>query len=121
MSLEVTSSPEPQPDSRGRRLESWKEIAAYLGRDVTTVRRWEKREALPVYRLQHSKLGSVYAYTLELDAWREKEADRETLGGATDAPDAAAGHQPARIRPVRRWLVAGGVAVVGLLVAKKTL
>jgi tetratricopeptide (TPR) repeat protein len=117
MPLEVTSSPEAQPDSRGRRLESWKEIAAYLGRDVTTVRRWEKREGLPVYRLQHGKLGSVYAYTLELDAWRDKEAHRETLAGATDVPDAAAGPQPARIRAVRRWLVVGGVAAVGLLVA----
>ena len=25
------------------RLDSWKEIAAYLDRDVTTVQRWEKR------------------------------------------------------------------------------
>src|SRR5712672_1398726 len=60
--------------AHGRRLESWKEIAAYLGRDVTTVRRWEKREALPVHRLHHSKLGSVYAYTTELDAWRNGRA-----------------------------------------------
>ena len=117
MSLEVTSSPEVQPDSRGRRLESWKEIASYLGRDVTTVRRWEKREGLPVYRLQHSKLGSVYAYTLELDAWRDKEAHRETLAGATDVPEGEADHPTARIRPVHRWLIAGGVAVVALLVA----
>ena len=116
MSIEVTSNPETQPDSRGRRLESWKEIAAYLGRDVTTVRRWEKREGLPVYRLQHSKLGSIYAYTSELDAWR----DRETLAGGTDAPDAPdarADHRPTRIRRVHRWLIAGGVAVVALLVA----
>src|SRR5579864_3901863 len=110
MSLEVTSSPEPQPDSRGRRLESWKEIAAYLGRDVTTVRRWEKREGLPVYRVQHSKLGSVYAYTAELDAWRDKEKRGGTLAGATDAADAEADHPTARIRPVWRWLIAGGVA-----------
>ena len=27
-----------------RRLDSWKEIAAYLNRDVTTVQRWEKRK-----------------------------------------------------------------------------
>jgi tetratricopeptide (TPR) repeat protein len=113
MSIEVKSSPEPQPDSRGRRLESWKEIASYLGRDVTTVRRWEKREGLPVYRLQHGKLGSIYAYTSELDAWR----DRETTPGTTDAPDAEVKDQPTRVRPVRRWLVAGGVAVFGLLVA----
>jgi tetratricopeptide (TPR) repeat protein len=113
MCIETTSSLQSQPDSRGRRLESWKEVAAYLGRDVTTVRRWEKREGLPVHRLQHGKLGSIYAYAMELDAWR----DRQTLAGATDAPDAEADHQPARIRPVRRWLIVGGVAVAALLAA----
>src|SRR6266851_2339803 len=83
MSVEVTSIPKTHPDSRGRRLESWKEIAAYLGRDVTTVRRWEKHEGLPVYRLLHHKLGSVYAYTAELDAWRDERAPTD----ARDAPD----------------------------------
>jgi TolB-like protein/Tfp pilus assembly protein PilF len=57
--------------SSGKRLDSWKEIAAYLKRDVATVRRWEKREALPVHRHHHEKLGSVYAYTSELDAWSD--------------------------------------------------
>ncbi len=51
------------------RLDSWKEIAAYLKRDVTTVQRWEKRERMPVRRHLHDKLGSVYAYRSELDAW----------------------------------------------------
>jgi TolB-like protein/tetratricopeptide (TPR) repeat protein len=76
MSLELTSSPKTHPDSRSQRqrLEAWKEIASYLGRDVTTVRRWEKREGLPVHRLHHSKLGSVYAFTKELDAWRNERA-----------------------------------------------
>jgi Tol biopolymer transport system component len=50
-------------------LESWKEIAAYLKRDVRTVQRWEKRENLPVHRHIHSKLGTVYAYKAELDVW----------------------------------------------------
>src|SRR5262245_1082099 len=48
------------------RLDSWKEIAAYLRRDVRTVQRWEKKEGLPVYRHQHEKLGSVYAFQTEL-------------------------------------------------------
>src|SRR5215469_8433242 len=69
MSAEVISSPKTQTDSRGRRLESWKEIAAYLKRDVTTVRRWEKREGLPVHRHRHRALGSVYAWTVEIDRW----------------------------------------------------
>jgi Tfp pilus assembly protein PilF len=54
-----------------RRLESWKEIAAYLQRSERTVRRWEGNEGLPVHRLHHDKRGSVYAYATELDAWRE--------------------------------------------------
>ena len=58
--------PLPAPD----RLDSWKEIAAYLNRSERTVRRWEAKEELPVHRLQHDKRGSIYAYTRELDAWR---------------------------------------------------
>lgn len=60
-----------QSSPGGKRLESWKEIAAYLRRDVATVRRWEKREALPVHRHHHEKQGSVYAYVSELDRWLE--------------------------------------------------
>lgn len=66
----------PSPDSSsavGRspddRLDSWKEIAAYLRRDVTTVQRWEKREGMPVHRHLHDKTGSVYAFKTDLDAW----------------------------------------------------
>ncbi|HEU0370299.1 MAG TPA: hypothetical protein VFR42_13860, partial [Candidatus Acidoferrum sp.] len=54
------------PDDR---LDSWKEIASYLNRDVTTVQRWEKREAMPVHRHLHDRMGSVYASRSELDAW----------------------------------------------------
>ncbi len=70
------------------RLDSWKEIGAYLKRDVTTVRRWEKREALPVHRHLHDRRESVYAYRNELDRWWEARkpqlADKlqaDTLGG----------------------------------------
>ncbi len=51
-------------------LESWKEIAAYVQRDSTTVRRWEKKEGLPVHRHAHQSRNSVYAYRSEIDAWR---------------------------------------------------
>jgi TolB-like protein/Flp pilus assembly protein TadD len=52
------------------RLDSWKEIAAYLNRGVRTVRRWEREEGLPVHRHVHRVLGSVYAFKSEVDAWR---------------------------------------------------
>lgn len=51
------------------RLDSWKEIAVFLKRDVRTVQRWEKKEGLPVYRHLHDKLGSIYAYRNELNEW----------------------------------------------------
>ena len=57
-------------------LDSWKEIAAYLRRDVTTVQRWEKREGMPVHRHVHDKRGSVYALPLELDAWVQGRRQR---------------------------------------------
>ena len=66
------------------RLDSWKEIAAYLNRDVTTVQRWEKREAMPVHRHLHDKIGSVYASRAELDEWagsRKLEATRPAESG----------------------------------------
>ncbi len=63
------------------RLESWKEIAAYLKRDESTVRRWERSEGLPVHRHQHQARSSVYAFPAELDAWRE--ARRPPGAGST--------------------------------------
>lgn len=51
------------------RLESWKEIAAYLGRDLRTVMRWEKERSLPVHRVPGGGRAVVYAYRSEIDAW----------------------------------------------------
>jgi hypothetical protein len=53
----------------GRRLDSWKEVAAYLGRDVRTVQRWEKMDRLPVHRVPGGRSRSVFAFSSELDAW----------------------------------------------------
>jgi tetratricopeptide (TPR) repeat protein len=52
-------------------LDSWKEIASYLDRDVRTVIRWEKKEGLPVRRHIHGKQSTVYAYRSEIDSWLE--------------------------------------------------
>jgi len=56
--------------SEERRLESWKEIGAYLNKDLRTARRWEKEEGLPVHRQTHKRRASVYAIPSEIDAWR---------------------------------------------------
>lgn len=60
------------PWERGERLEGWKQIAAYLGRDVRTIQRWERAEQLPVRRQMHRKLGSVLAFKDELNRWVEQ-------------------------------------------------
>jgi hypothetical protein len=39
-------APGPVPAPEGR-LDSWKEIAAYLGRGIRTVQRWEREEGCP--------------------------------------------------------------------------
>jgi hypothetical protein len=61
------------------RLDSWKQIATYLDRNVRTVQRWEKREGLPVHRQFHEKAGSVHAFRQEIDAWRNSRSYRMQL------------------------------------------
>ena len=71
------------------RLDSWKEIASYLRRDVRTVQRWEKKEGLPVYRHLHDKLGSIYAYRNELTDWfntRQQSGVPVATGNRQDGP-----------------------------------
>jgi len=51
------------------RLDSWKQIAVYLDREVRSAQRWEKREGLPVHRHPHLKGCTVYAFKSEIDGW----------------------------------------------------
>ncbi len=82
--------PGTQPSTRPSedRLDSWKEIAAYLNRDVTTVQRWEKREGMPVHRHVHDRMGSVYASRAELDAWARGRSLRAAQENENDAASA---------------------------------
>jgi Tol biopolymer transport system component len=63
--------------ARGERLDSWKEIASYLKRDIRTVQRWEKQEALPVHRHLHDERGTAYAYSGEIDQWLQNRSRRD--------------------------------------------
>ena len=83
---EIPSGAASPSRTPGTRLDSWKEIAAYLKRDVRTVQRWEKREGMPVHRHQHDKLGSVYAFPDELDGWTSSR----NISVIKDAPSAGA-------------------------------
>src|SRR5579872_5350435 len=103
------------------RLDSWKEIAAHLNRDVTTVQRWEKREGMPVHRHQHDRMGSVYASRAELDAWtRTRNLPAVPANGnsvpalsSTTPPQAT----PIPAAPTRKFLVPLAAALVALAMA----
>lgn len=113
------SAPGPSDQTPETPLDSWKEIAAYVKRDVSTVQRWEKREGMPVHRHVHDKRGSVYAFSSELDAWlesRKLRLEEEEKEDRAEAPVEAEGdHRPGGTALGRRWLVLGGVAVLALL------
>lgn len=103
-----------RPPASGARLDSWKEIAAHLGRDVRTVQRWEKNEGLPVHRHLHDKQGSVYAFPDELDAWREGRRAGPAPGASEPAEAPVEEPAPAEPRPRsrRRWVWALGLGAV---------
>src|SRR2546429_5006381 len=66
-----------EPTSPGKKLDSWGEIASYLGREVRTGQRWERTEGLPVHRHEHKKKSTVYAFAGELDEWIRKRQPKD--------------------------------------------
>jgi tetratricopeptide (TPR) repeat protein len=127
-----------------RRLDSWKEIAAFFDRDERTVKRWEKERLLPVHRLPGGSRARVYAFTEELERWmRSPEAlpeepaieseifePPESSSPVNDSgPIAAAVEEetpPPPISPSRKtWtlvatcVVLSGIAVVAMVVVHR--
>src|SRR6266404_5078000 len=66
------------------RLDSWKEIAAYLHRDIRTVIRWEKEKGLPIHRIPGGKRQAVFTYQNELDTWLISHDERTRVPGVPD-------------------------------------
>jgi Tol biopolymer transport system component len=103
-----------QPESTPARLDSWKDIASYLKRDVSTVQRWEKREGMPVHRHLHDKAGSVYSFPAEIDAWWHSR-EMHLLGNEAEGDERAVAEWPVIERSGRRrrilWLTATLAAV----------
>jgi TolB-like protein/thioredoxin-like negative regulator of GroEL len=103
------------------RLDSWKEIASYLKRDVTTVQRWEKREGMPVHRHVHDKGGSVYALVEELDDWIQSRKPRrdepEKEPEAEMPPAAPRGYGAMAAHRSRLWFALAAVLCLCLAAA----
>lgn len=69
-----------------QRLDSWKEIASHLRRDIRTVQLWEKNEGLPVHRHTHAARASVFAFTSELDVWCQSKRHSKKAVAELNSP-----------------------------------
>ena len=114
-----TLRPEGDELAGDERLQSWKEIAAYLRFGVRTVQRWEETEGLPVYRRSQDRRSTVFAYKRELDAWYESrkgtlvadEIDRP----ASEMPLSTQGHTRFSRRVL--WFLGIVIATIAAFVA----
>ncbi len=97
-------------DPRGRRLNTWKEIASFFACDERTVKRWEGTRGLPVHRIPNGVRSPVFAYEGELRAWLNSYESVEPASPEeeTELPAASA-------FPLRRPVVAVAAIVLGIV------
>ncbi len=67
-------------------LNSWKEIAVYLGRGVRTVQRWEEELGLPVRRIRDTNRSPVFAFERDLQAWLQRRRESGALAESSPHP-----------------------------------
>jgi hypothetical protein len=102
------ATPNNVPDRKA--LQSWKEIATFLGVTVRSVQRWESG-GLPVYRQGDGRKARVFAYPDELKQWLEA-GDLRGREPASEAVTAPLESPPLRYRiPRKAWGAAAGLAV----------
>lgn len=98
-----------QADPRGRRLDTWKEIATFFGCDERTVKRWEATRGLPVRRIPNGVRSNVFAYESELRSWLNSEQEASS--------DEASDTVKASPFPIGKAIAVSLVAVlIGILV-----
>ena len=98
---------------KGTVLESWKEIASHLNRNVRTCQMWERDMGLPIHRLDGSPKARVFAYPTELDRWlSEKLHEREAVAQGSPSPGTQA-----RGAKRRKALVIGAAALLLIVAA----
>ena len=103
--------------SANRRLNSWKEIAEYLGKDVRTVIRWEKARGLPVHRIPGPGRPGVFAWSTEVDEWvRGRPTGPEEQGPL----ETARFQQTAHFRSTKISLLAFASVILAVAVTRCT-
>lgn len=106
------------PDDR---LDSWKAIADYLGRDRRTLMRWERAAGLPIRRIGGGRKGSVFAYKSEIDQWLiGRPVDTDGLPATAERDTSEAVGDRRRIGWVHALAAAAILLAVVLTVAAMT-
>jgi tetratricopeptide (TPR) repeat protein len=72
-------------------LDSWKEISAELRVSERTARRYEVRENLPVHRHMHDHRSSVYAWSDELEFWKQSRSSADGVSRASQSGGSSSG------------------------------
>jgi tetratricopeptide (TPR) repeat protein len=123
------SNSDPTGRRLGKRLDTWKEIGAFFGRDERTVKRWESTRGLPIHRVPGAGRANVYAYEQELTEWLQgagsnsaregAQPDSEDVASAPgdDAERSAPAARPTGARLIALMLLAVLVAGTGLFLA----
>jgi len=65
-------------------LNSWKEVAQYVGRSRRTIQRWERDLGFPVHRPHGRIRSAVIAVPTEVDEWIRSTPVRPPRNGARD-------------------------------------
>ena len=101
------------PDALDR-LDTWAAIAAHLGRDVRTTKRYEAERSLPVHRVPGGGKATVYAFRWELDAWLRRVRDGDTSETDTRPPEAEPQRAPEPRRRLRISALTAAISCLGL-------
>lgn len=102
-----TASPVPTDyNSTVDRLESWKQIAEFIGRDERTAMRWAKELGMPIQRIGASKRSRIYASRRDISAWLANQRNEtKPVVPAESQPVPSGRHRS------RTWVIGGLVMV----------
>ncbi len=125
--LEPSTESSLPPENGGFVLNSWKEIADYLGRGVRTAQRWESDLGMPVRRPRAKSRSAVLAMSDELDRWLRsapiaEDASRPANGkqALLLSPESVQQHHRLR-QDCHELLAANRKALAGLIAAVQQL
>ncbi len=96
----------------GDELNTWQEIAEFLGISIRTAQNYERTAGLPVHRLPGER-SRVWAYREELEKWKMHWPT--VAAGAAVEPATHAAEPPDNSRRTRRFLLPG-LAVLALAI-----